>query len=225
MKNNLNKKKSTFLFKISILILIICIFLLGTLLGIYLYIYNYGIKKIYYTDSFISEYPVAIVFGAGYYKGGKLSAILQDRVDTAIELYKKGFVKKILMTGANNTIEYDEPTAMINYAVKKGIPKKDLKPDYAGFRTYDSIYRAKEIFGVENAVLVTQKYHLFRCLYIAKKIGINAIGISSDKQRYLKEDWYETREFFAIILSFVETNIIKPEPRFLGDKEYIIYDE
>ncbi|MFW5799254.1 MAG: SanA/YdcF family protein, partial [Spirochaetota bacterium] len=124
----------------------------------------------------------------------------------------------------NNTPDYNEPIAMLKYAVKKGVPAEDISPDYAGFRTYDSIYRARDVFKVKSAILVTQKYHLFRALYIADNFGIQSEGIVSNKRRYLKEDWYETREFLAIILSFIEVHITKPKPKFLGEPIPILKD-
>ncbi len=224
-KKQQRKTRKNTLFVISILMLILCILILVTTSSIYFYVYCSGNDSIYHSIDDVEPKPVAIVFGAGYYESGKLSAILQDRVDTAIRLYKKGKVKKILMTGANNTSKYDEPSAMKRYAVSMSIPKDDIVLDYAGFRTYDSLYRARDIFMVKSAILVTQRYHLYRALYTAKKLGIDAIGMQSDMRRYLREDWYKTREFFAIILNFLETNITKPKPKFLGEKIPILIDD
>lgn len=212
------KKSSYNLFKLTLIMFLTCIVMLIALFSIYFIIYFSSLNKIHSDTNSIKKYPVAIVFGAGYYSSGKLSAILEDRVSTAIELYKKKKVKKILMTGSNPIKEYDEPTAMMNYAIKKGVPKKDIVRDYAGFRTYDSVYRAKEVFDVKSAILVTQHYHMFRALYTAHRMGINSIGVTSNKRRYLKEDWYQTREFMALILSFIEVNITKPKPKYLGEK-------
>ncbi len=221
-KNNKNNKT---LFKVALIMFICCILILILTFGIYFHIYFLSIDYIYSDIERLPPKPVAIVFGAGYYESGRLSYILQDRVDTAIDLYNKGVVSKLLMTGANNTLSYDEPSAMKRYAVKKGINEKDIVLDYAGFRTYDSLYRARDIFMVKSAILVTQKYHLYRAVYTARKFGLKAVGMVSNKRRYLKEDWYETREFLAILLSFIELNITKPKPHFLGEKIPIFNDE
>lgn len=214
---NIEKHTNAF-YCFCVLLFITCLIILISLFSIYFVIYFFAHNKIYNSIQDIPKKPVAIVFGAGYYEGGRLSSILQDRVDTAIELYENGKVKKLLMTGTNNTVKYNETSAMVKYAISKGVPPEDIVSDYAGFRTYDSLYRAKEIFQVNSAILVTQQYHLFRAIYIANNFNINSIGIVSNKRKYLKEDWYETREFIAIILSFIEINITKPKPKFLGEK-------
>ncbi len=218
LNNTKRAKKNNILFKISLIMFIVLIVVLIATFGIYFHVTKIGSAYIYDDSESVITKPVAIVFGAGYYENGRLSPILQDRVDTAIELYKKGKVKKILMTGANNTSSYDEPSAMKRYAINKNIPSNDIVLDYAGFRTYDSVYRARDVFLVKSAILVTQRYHLYRAIYIGRKLGLDVVGVQSDKRRYIREDWYETREFLAIILCFVETNITKPHPKFLGEE-------
>jgi vancomycin permeability regulator SanA len=220
-----NNKKSKTLFKVSLIMFMGCLFILLITFGIYFHVYFKSLDYLYTDKKLIPKKPVAIVFGAGYYQSGRLSMILQDRVDTAIDLYKIKKVKKLLMTGANNSTQYDEPSAMKRYAIRQGVPEEDIILDYAGFRTYDSLYRARDVFLVKSAILVTQRYHLYRAVYTARKLGLDAIGIESNRRRYLKEDWYETRELLAILLSFVETNLTKPKPHFLGEKIPIFSDD
>jgi SanA protein len=212
------KKSSSALFKLTLTMFLVCVFVLVALFSIYFIIYFSSLNKIYSNTKTVPKKPVAIIFGAGYYSNGKLSAILEDRVKTGIELYKKNKVEKLLMTGSNPVKEYDEPTAMMNYAIKNGVPKEDIVRDYAGFRTYDSVYRARNVFEVKSAILVTQRYHMFRAIYTSNRLGIVSVGVTSNKRRYLKEDWYQTREFMALILSFIEVNITKPKPKYLGEK-------
>ena len=120
---------------------------------------------------------VAIVLGARVYPNGRLSGMLRDRVDTAIELYKAGKVQKLLMTGDNSHVDYNEPDAMKAYAVAQGVPAADIQPDYGGRRTYDSCYRAKAVFQVDEAIVVTQGFHLSRVLFLCTELGVDAVGV------------------------------------------------
>ena len=116
--------------------------------------------------------PVAIVFGAGVRTDGRLSPMLRDRMDTAITLYQAGKVRKLLVSGDNRFVEYNEPAAMYDYAVARGVPPDDVVRDYAGRRTYDTCYRANAIFGVTDALLVTQRFHLPRALFTCRNLGL-----------------------------------------------------
>lgn len=160
--------------------------------------------------------PSAIVFGAGYWPSGRLSDALADRMDTAIDLYNAGRVNKLLLTGDNRFMNYNEPARMAEYALARGIPREDLVLDYAGRRTYDSCYRAGEIFGVERAVLVTQGFHLPRALYTCERLGVTAVGVVADRQRYVYGDWYRLRELFALARAWWDLNVLRPLP-VLGD--------
>lgn len=164
--------------------------------------------------------PVAIVFGAGYSAQG-LSLVLEDRVRTAAELYKAGRVRKLLMTGDNSRLSYNEPEAMRRYAIALGVPARDIVLDFAGFRTYDSLYRARDIFGIRQALLVTQSYHLPRALYTAHHLGIDAEGVAAEKHRYREQPGWDRRELFSICNAWLQTNITHPRPHFLGRKEPI----
>jgi len=167
--------------------------------------------------------PVALVFGAGVRADGTLSPMLQDRVDAAVALYKRGTVKKLLMTGDNSSVDYDEVSNMKRNAVSQGVPEGDIVLDYAGFSTYDSCYRAKAIFGVTDAVLVTQSYHLPRAIYTCRKLGVTGVGIGlADWRKYpARMVEYQMREFGSTIKALIQLNITHPLPTFLGAKETI----
>jgi SanA protein len=122
---------------------------------------------------------IAIVFGARVYSNERLSSMLRDRVDTAIDLYHAGQVDKLLLTGGQNGVEYDEPGAMMAHALERGVPATAMQPDYGGLRTYDSCYRAANIFQVERAVLVTQEFHLPRALLLCDNLGIDVVGVKA----------------------------------------------
>jgi len=172
--------------------------------------------QIYLQTDAAPRMPTAIVFGAGYWPSGRLSDALADRMDTAIDLYKAGRVNKLLLTGDNRFVDYNEPARMAEYALAQGVPDDDLVLDYAGRRTYDSCYRARAIFGVERAVLVTQAFHLPRALYTCDRLGIPAVGVVADRHSYVYGDWYRLRELLALARAWWDLNLLKPLP-VLGD--------
>lgn len=133
-------------------------------------------QYIFISQEAVPQEPVAIVLGAMVLPNGTLSRVLQARVDSGIELYKSGKVRKLLMSGDNSTSHYNEPTAMKRYAVAHGVPSVDVIRDFAGFHTYDTCYRAKYVFGITNAVFVSQAFHLPRTVYLARHLGIDAVG-------------------------------------------------
>ena len=143
---------------------------------------------------------VAIVFGAEVKKDGTPSVVLRDRVETAVELYKLGKVQKLLMSGDNRFVDYNEPESMRRYAQALGVPDSDVVLDHAGRLTYDTCYRAKEIFGVNSAVLVTQRFHLPRALFLCNAFGINATGVEAENYYYLKRLrlFWDVRELFGL---------------------------
>jgi vancomycin permeability regulator SanA len=175
-------------------------------------------------DQIQTEDPprVAIVFGASVYPDGEPSPVLNDRIATAVDLYKAGKAGKLLMSGDNPTQGYDEPTTMKNTAVKLGVPERDIVMDFAGRRTYDTCYRAKEVFAVQKAILVTQEYHQPRALYLCSNMGIDVIGITSDRYHYREENYWRFREFFSIISAWFEMNFIPFKP-IGGEKTPIEY--
>ena len=168
------------------------------------------------------ERAVAIVFGAGLQRDGTPTAVLRDRVAAAAELYFSGKVKKILMSGDNRFVEYNEPGAMAAYAISLGVPEADIVLDYAGRRTYDTCYRARHIFGIEEALLVTQRFHLPRALYLCNSLGVQAMGVDADLHTYRRRSqliWH-LRETPATLVALWETHISHPVP-VLGDPEPI----
>jgi len=163
----------------------------------------------------LKDVDCIVILGAGIW-GDKPSPMLQDRLEEGIKLYNEGIAKKIIMSGDHGREEYDEVNIMKEYAVNKGIPSEDIFMDHAGFSTYESIYRAKEIFDADNIVIVTQEYHLYRALYIADKLDINAYGINSDPRQYSGQLFREIREILARNKDFINC-IIKPKPTYLGE--------
>lgn len=202
------------IFKILVVIAIISIILV-----LFINFYVVGITKnkmIKDNDySLLKDVDCILILGAGIW-GDKPSPMLQDRLDEGIKLYKEGIASKIIMSGDHGREEYDEVNIMKEYAIEKGVPSEDIFMDHAGFSTYESIYRAKEIFGADNIVIVTQEYHLYRALYIADKLNINAYGVNSDPRKYSGQVFREVREILARNKDFINC-IIKPKPTYLGE--------
>jgi len=195
------------------LLLIIGAFLVGIALVVLLRWWtNYRFGRDVYTLDSAPARPVAIVFGAGVWPGGQLSPVLEDRVYTGAQLYHAGKVQKLLMTGDNRTVDYNEPAHMREYALELGVPDEDIVLDYAGRRTYDSLYRARHIFRVDAAILVTQAYHLDRALFTAHGLGLDVVGVSADRRDYLYITQYWWREMLATALAAVEVYITHPVP-------------
>lgn len=144
------------------------------------------------------------------------SQYLADRLEVAFDLYDMGASPKLLMTGDHGREAYDEVNYMLDKAEEYGIDRKYVFTDHAGFSTYESIYRAKEIFGAERIIIVTQEYHLYRSLYIAEKLGIEAYGVSASLHGYGSQDYQDMRESLARMKDFFYA-LIKPEPTFLGE--------
>jgi SanA protein len=157
---------------------------------------------------------VAVIFGAAVYGNGRLSAMLQDRVHTGVDLYKAGKVDKLLLTGDNSSEYYNEPLAMMAYANSLGVPYEDMQPDYGGRRTYDSCYRAGTVFGLESTILITQSFHLPRALFTCRALGIDAIGVAADRRIYNPRSlrWSETREFVAVLAALYDVILRRPPP-------------
>lgn len=209
--------------KILLVLIILGILAAAVLIGIYFHVRSFAQQKL---QTSITEIPVedpprvAIVFGALVWDNGEPSTVLYDRVVTAVELYRAGRVKKILMSGDNPTHQYDEPTVMKDTAVKLGVPEGDIVTDFAGRRTYDTCYRAKEIFEVKRAILVTQEFHQPRALYLCSNIGIDSVGITADRRQYEDTRRWAFREFFSVISAWYEMNFVPFKP-IGGEKEPI----
>ena len=179
-------------------------------------------SRVYRIDN-VDDYPVAIVFGAGLRLDGTPTTVLRDRVTTASNLYFSGKVRKILLSGDNRFAYYNEPGAMLAFAIELGVPKKDIALDYAGRRTYDTCYRAQHIFGVSEAIVVTQRYHLPRTLMICKSLGLKAVGVPADQRQYWPLTYllWRLREVPATMNALVDIWITRPLPA-LGEPEPII---
>ncbi len=157
-----------------------------------------------------------VVLGCLVKADGSPSGMLRDRLDTALMLWNRGVSDTLLMSGDHGTKEYDEVNAMRNFAVAQGVPIERIFMDHAGFCTYDSIYRLKEIFGAKKVVIVTQEYHLYRALYIAKSMGLDAHGVISDLNSYYGQTSRDIREYIARNKDFLWC-VFKPEPKYLGN--------
>jgi len=169
-------------------------------------------SRIHTRPADVPPHQVAIVFGAGV-RGDRPTPVLADRVEAAVELYQAGRVQKLVMTGDNRFVDYNEPAAMIAYARELGVPEQDLVADYAGRRTYDSCYRARDIFGLKQAVLVTQGFHLNRALFICDRLGLEVVGYAADRRAYPGSQWvWRLREVPALALAWWDTTIRKPVP-------------
>ena len=159
----------------------------------------------------------ALVLGAKVWDNGEMSHIFIDRVQTAINLYKDKKVKKILVSGDHGQTDYDEVNAAKKYLLEKNIKKEDIFLDHAGFDTYDSLYRARDVFMAESLIVVTQNFHLPRALYIANGLGIDACGASADLRRYIGEDSRNRREIFAKIKAWLNISF-NSSPKYLGEE-------
>ncbi len=178
-------------------------------------------KNLIYNSDNVPTYPVAIIFGAWVDANGYPSAVLEDRVKMGANLYKTGKVKALLLTGDNHIKTYNEPEAMHQYALSLGVPDSALVLDYAGFRTYDSCYRVHEIFKVNQAILVTQAFHLDRALLVCNSLGVESVGVAADAVRpegYEKINLMmsEVREFPSTAFALIDL-ISGKKPTFLGD--------
>lgn len=174
-------------------------------------------KKILKEEDYkkISDIDCIIVLGAGIWNN-KPSPMLEDRLLEGINLYKNNVSNKIIMSGDHGRAEYDEVNTMKNYAIEKGVKSEDIFMDHAGFSTYESIYRAKEIFKAKKVVIVTQKYHLYRALYISKQLDLEAYGVGADPRQYVGATYREIREILARDKDFIKC-IFKPNPTYLGE--------
>lgn len=214
----MEKQREKNMLKILIIIILILCALIGIMmLSINFYVVNKTKSKIV-TEKQAKELEnvdCILVLGAGIW-GDKPSPMLEDRLLQGITLYNNQTSSKIIMSGDHGKEEYDEVNVMKDFAIEKGVKSEDIFMDHAGFSTYDSVYRAKEIFKAQKIIIVTQKYHLHRALYVAEKLGIEAYGVASEPREYRGQVVRELREVLARDKDFFKC-IIKPEPTYLGD--------
>ena len=177
--------------------------------------------RIYRNIDDVPRHKVALVLGARVYPNGRLSPMLEDRVRAGVELYKAGRVEKLLMSGDNSEHHYDEVTAMRRRAIELGVPSDDVVRDFAGFRTYDSLIRARELWGLRDLVIISQGFHLPRALFLARGLGIDADGyVATRPGGYgASYDRARRREIPARMLAWLDLYILKAQPRFLGPPE------
>lgn len=158
-----------------------------------------------------------VVLGAQVKPDGKPSVMLRERLDTGIEIYKAGLTERIIMSGDHGSDDYDEVNTMKDYAIEQGVPSEHIFMDHAGFSTYESMYRAKEIFQAENIIVVTQKYHLYRAIYDAEAMGMRAEGVACDTAVYSGDKYRKFRESIARVKD-VGCQVLKPEPACMGEQ-------
>ena len=200
--------------KVGIIIIIIIVLII---LLINFYVKNSTKNQIIEKDDYstLKNIDCMIILGAGIW-GDKPSPMLEDRLKEGILLYNNEVSDKIIMSGDHGREEYDEVNTMKKYAIENGILSENIFMDHAGFSSYESIYRAKEIFNAKKVVIVTQKYHLYRALYIANQLGLEAYGVGADPRQYVGAIYREAREILARNKDFIKC-IFKPEPTYLGD--------
>ncbi|MCQ2482343.1 MAG: YdcF family protein [Clostridia bacterium] len=191
-----------------------------------LFVVFYG-KSYFFSETKIKElsdkdsYDCILVLGCGVYNDVP-SPMLEDRLEAAVKLYFDGVAPKLLMSGDHGTSNYDEVNVMRNYAIEHGIPEEDIFMDHAGFSTYESMKRAKEIFGCEKMVIVTQKYHLYRAVFDARGTDIDAYGYVADKQVFVQQPYYSAREILARAKDVLFT-IIDSKDMYMGGPEIDIH--
>lgn len=165
------------------------------------------------TDTPDENYEYTLVLGAAIW-GGEPSPMLRDRLSKSVELYKDGKTSILFMSGDNERDFYDETTAMRRYATDNGVPEENVKYDDYGLSTYDSMYRAKNVYGIDKMIIVTQRYHMYRAVFIARSLGIDAVGVPAENIKYTGREAREVREVLARCKDFVKS-IIKPESSYV----------
>ena len=200
--------------------LLVCLGLLGlaVLLGINAYVKRSAAERILSAEeaAALSDMDCVLVLGCFVHENGVPSDMLADRLRRGVELYEAGAAPKLLMSGDHGRTDYDEVDAMKQYAVDAGIASENVFMDHAGFSTYESLYRARDVFAVKRLIIVTQEYHLYRALYIAEQLGLEACGVASDYHSYMGQSYRDIREILARNKDFVGC-LFEPEPTFLGE--------
>ena len=212
------KRIFLFIWRILLIALIFCT--IGLLAPKFV-MWLYAQSRIFTVEN-VPQTRVAIVFGAGLLWDGSAGPVLSDRVKTAVTLYQQGSVEKLLMSGDNSYINYNEPEAMRQYALERGVPDEDIILDYAGRRTYDTCYRAKHIFQVDHAILITQEFHMPRALFLCNWFDVDSTGVESNNRYFLKRyrAYWSFRELFATFQAAWDVLFTNPVP-ILGDPEPI----
>ena len=203
-----------------VLLVLVCVGIVGggLVLGINAHVKKTGGARIMTQEaaSALTDVDCILVLGCGVREDGTPSHMLEDRLKQGVALYALEASPKLLMSGDHGRVDYNEVGTMKQYAMEADIPSEDVFMDHAGFSTYESLYRAKEIFGAEKLIIVSQEYHLYRALYIAERMGLDAYGVAADYRTYWGQTSREIREILARTKDFVNT-IFWPEPTFLGE--------
>lgn len=199
---------------------VLCLGLLGmaALFGINAYVKSTVSTQILTVEEAakLPDVDCILVLGCGVWDDGRPSHMLEDRLKRSLELFELGASEKLLMSGDHGRTNYDEVNVMKSFVVDAGVPSEDVFMDHAGFSTYESMYRAKEIFQAKKIIIVTQGYHLYRAIYIAQRLGLEAYGVASDYRTYTGQQARDLREVLARVKDF-GTCIFKPEPTYLGE--------
>ena len=209
--------KKILLFLVGIIFLLLVI--LGILtLAINVYMINYS-KEYIVTEEQLEEktFDCIVVLGASVKSNGTPSSMLEDRLNEAIVLYNMGVSSRLLMSGDHTTDDYDEVNTMKNYAISKNIPSENIYLDHSGYNTYDSMYRLKNTFEINKTVVVTQDYHLYRAIYLAREMGIEAYGVASNPREYQDQFKRDIREILARVKDFFKVKFY-PEATVSGDE-------
>ena len=203
-----------------IVMLLLCLALVGViaLCSINGYVKSVAKERIVTVEetATLEDVDCIIVLGCQVRDDGTLSHMLRDRLMRGLEVYHAGAAPKLLMSGDHGRKEYDEVNAMKQYAIENGVPSEHVFMDHAGFSTYETVYRAKEIFEADKVIIITQEYHLYRALYIADKLGLEAYGVSADLNKYAGQSMRDFREVLARCKDWAMC-IFKPEPTYLGE--------
>lgn len=204
--------------KLLLALLALCVLCAGVVFGINGYILYSTEKQILSaTDAATLEnVDCILVLGCGVYADGRPSAMLEDRLKQGVSLFQAGASPKLLMSGDHGQDTYDEVNVMKQYAVDQGVASSDIFMDHAGFSTYESIYRARDIFQAKKIIIVTQKYHLHRALHIANALGLEAYGVGADYRNYVGQLSRDIREILARNKDFL-TSFFQPKPTYLGE--------
>lgn len=215
-----NPQKKSKLRIILVIFLSLFLLLCASIFAIHYHVEESSKRDIYTQEQLVEKgkenYQAILILGGGI-RNNRPTPILKERLDTGIFLYKAGLAPKILMSGDNGSIHYDEVSVMRKYALEQGVPSKDIFMDYAGFSTYESMYRAEYIFGISKMVIVTQGYHLYRAIYIARSMDIDVVGASATKNILSGHNARLFREVIAQSKDFFSTKL-KPNPTFFGDR-------
>ena len=200
------------------IVLVLALIACGGSVGISAYVKDQVAEKIITSEQAaeIEGVDCILVLGCAVRAGGEPSAMLHDRLQRSVELYKAGVAPKLLMSGDHGQDDYDEVHTMKQFAIDEGIAPSDVFMDHAGFSTYESVIRARDVFQAKKIVIVTQEYHLYRALYLAEKLGLEAYGVSADYREYSGQSMRELREILARAKDFAYC-YLEPDPTYGGD--------